>query len=66
MRVWRPASVLMQTASAAYIGSMSDDARADLTESMLERELVRAAASVSAPTFAKIWDNPEDDAYDSL
>lgn len=30
------------------------------------RALVRAAAASSAPAFAKVWDNPEDDAYDAL
>ncbi len=30
------------------------------------RSLVRAAAAPSAPAFAAIWDNAEDDAYDSL
>ena len=28
--------------------------------------LTRAAATVSAPAFALIWDNPEDAAYDAL
>jgi len=31
-----------------------------------ERALTRAAAAASAPTFAAIWSNPEDDAYDAL
>jgi hypothetical protein len=31
-----------------------------------ERSLVRAAAAASAPAFAAVWDNPEDDAYDAL
>jgi hypothetical protein len=31
-----------------------------------ERALTRAAAATSAPAFAAIWSNPEDDAYDSL
>jgi hypothetical protein len=31
-----------------------------------ERSLTRAAAATSAPTFAAIWNNPEDDAYDAL
>ena len=30
------------------------------------RGLTRAAAETSAPAFAKIWNNPEDDAYDAL
>lgn len=31
-----------------------------------ERTLIRTAASASAPAFAAVWDNPEDDAYDAL
>lgn len=31
-----------------------------------DRALVRATASASAPAFAKVWNNPEDDAYDAL
>ena len=30
------------------------------------RTLTRAAAATSAPAFAKIWSNPDDDAYDAL
>jgi hypothetical protein len=31
-----------------------------------ERSLVRDAAASSAPAFAAIWNNAEDDAYDAL
>jgi hypothetical protein len=31
-----------------------------------ERALTRAAAAASAPTFAAVWNNPEDDVYDAL
>jgi hypothetical protein len=31
-----------------------------------ERSLIRNAAAASAPAFAAIWDNPDDDAYDAL
>jgi hypothetical protein len=31
-----------------------------------DRALVRAAGAASAPAFAAVWDNPEDDAYDAL
>jgi hypothetical protein len=31
-----------------------------------ERSLTRAAAAASAPAFAEVWNNPEDDAYDAL
>ena len=31
-----------------------------------ESSLTRAAAAASAPAFAAIWSNPEDDAYDAL
>ncbi len=30
------------------------------------RSLTRAAAAMSAPAFAAIWDNPDDDAYNEL
>ena len=30
-----------------------------------DRALVRAAAAASAPAFAAVWDNPEDDTYDA-
>jgi hypothetical protein len=31
-----------------------------------ERELTRGAAEASAPAFAAVWSNPEDDVYDAL
>ena len=31
-----------------------------------ERELTRGAAEASAPAFAAVWSNPEDDVYDVL
>lgn len=31
-----------------------------------ERSFIRAAASASEPSFAAIWNNPDDDAYDAL
>jgi hypothetical protein len=31
-----------------------------------ERSLSRAAMAASAPAFAAVWSNPEDDAYDAL
>ena len=31
-----------------------------------ERSLTRAATAASAPSFAAIWNNPEDDAYDAI
>lgn len=31
-----------------------------------ERSLARAAATASAPAFAAIWNNSEDDVYDAL
>jgi hypothetical protein len=31
-----------------------------------ERALARAAAATSASSFAAIWNNPDDDAYDAL
>lgn len=31
-----------------------------------DRSLVRASAAASAPAFAQVWNNSEDDAYDAL
>ena len=31
-----------------------------------DRVMTRAATAASAPAFAEIWNNPEDDAYDAL
>ena len=31
-----------------------------------ERSLTRAAGASSAPSFASIWNNPEDDVYDAI
>ena len=31
-----------------------------------ERTLTRTAAAASAPAFAAVWSNPEDDIYDAL
>jgi len=31
-----------------------------------EQAITRAATAVSAPSFAAIWNNPDDDAYDAL
>jgi hypothetical protein len=31
-----------------------------------ERALTRAAAETTAPAFAVIWSNPDDDVYDAL
>lgn len=30
------------------------------------RALVQAAAAASEPSFARVWDNPEDDIYNDL
>lgn len=31
-----------------------------------DRALIRAATAASAPAFAQVWNNPEDDVYDAL
>lgn len=31
-----------------------------------QRSLIRAAAETSKAAFAEVWDNPEDDVYNSL
>jgi hypothetical protein len=42
----------------------------DFVDFICQREqelaLTRAATAASAPAFAAIWSNPEDDAYDAL
>ncbi len=42
----------------------------DFVASLAAREanlsLIRSAAAASAPSFARVWDNPEDDVYDAL
>lgn len=43
-----------------------EDFVAFITAREQDRSLTRAAAAVSAPSFAVIWDNPEDDIYDAL
>jgi hypothetical protein len=37
-----------------------------LCEREQDRALTRSATAVSAASFAAIWSNPEDDAYDAL
>ena len=43
-----------------------EDFVAFITAREQERALTRAASAVSAPGFAAIWSNPEDDAYDGI
>lgn len=31
-----------------------------------DRVLARSVSAASAPAFAKVWSNPDDDAYDAL
>jgi len=42
----------------------------DFVDSLRQRDqdltLTRVAAAASAPAFAAVWSNPEDDAYDAL
>lgn len=38
----------------------------DLRQREQNRALVEAASVASAPAFAAIWSNPEDDVYDAL
>jgi len=37
-----------------------------ITAREYDHALTRAPAAVSAPAFAAIWSNPEDDAYDTI
>ncbi|RAU23760.1 toxin-antitoxin system, antitoxin component, Xre family protein [Paramagnetospirillum kuznetsovii] len=57
----------------AKITSLSAERMAeveDFVDFIRQREsdsvIVRAAASASAASFAAVWNNPEDDAYDAL
>lgn len=43
-----------------------EDFVAFITAREQERALVRVSAAVSAPSFAAVWDNPDDDAYDAI
>jgi hypothetical protein len=38
----------------------------DAAPRLAEQGLARAAAAASAPAFAAVWSNPEDDVYDAL
>jgi hypothetical protein len=55
----------IQTLSAEQISEVEDFVEF-LRVRRQERELTRAAAAASAPAFAAVWNNPEDDAYDAL
>lgn len=37
-----------------------------ITDRRRDRALAQAAAATSAPSFAVVWNNPEDDVYDDL
>lgn len=43
-----------------------EDFVAFITAREHDRRLTRAASAASAPAFAAIWNNPDDDAYDAL
>ncbi|HEY6845235.1 MAG TPA: hypothetical protein VI320_03375 [Terracidiphilus sp.] len=53
----------IQTLSAEQISEVEDFVEF-LRVREQERELTRTAAAVSAPAFAAVWNNPEDEAYD--
>jgi len=38
----------------------------DFVDFIAERAQGRAAGAASGPAFARIWNNPEDDAYDAV
>jgi hypothetical protein len=72
----RPAFAIMQSNTEALIEkiqALSPDRLAEVEDFVdfirlrdEERALLRHAASASAPAFAAIWSNPEDDCYDAL
>ncbi|MGD0838827.1 MAG: toxin-antitoxin system, antitoxin component, Xre family protein [Polyangia bacterium] len=37
-----------------------------LTSRDTDRELAQAVTAAAAPSFAKIWDNPDDDVYNDI
>jgi hypothetical protein len=43
-----------------------EDFAAFITARERERSLARAAAAMSAPAFAAVWNNPDDEVYDAL
>ncbi len=43
-----------------------EDFVAFITAREQERTLTRASTAASAPAFAAVWNNPDDDAYDAL
>ena len=43
-----------------------EDFIAFVTAREQERAVTRAGSAVSAPAFATVWENPDDDAYDAL
>ncbi len=47
-----------------FIGAK--EARQREAQHKADRALTRAATAASAPAFAAVWDNPEDDVYDSI
>ncbi len=53
----------IQTLSAEQISEVEDFVEF-LRVRGQERELTRTGAAVSAPAFAAVWNNPEDEAYD--
>ncbi len=44
---------------------MSTAVDSSIPEILEEREVTRAAQTMSIPAFAAIWDKPEDDIYDA-
>lgn len=62
------AKALMQKTAALPAERLSEveDSVDFLGQREGERALARDAARMSAPAFAAIWNNPEDDIYDAL
>ena len=62
-----PASLIekIKALPAERIGEVEDFVDFIATRAQ-DRALARAAASASAPAFERIWNNPDDDAYDAL
>ena len=55
----------LNTLAAARLAEVEDFVEL-LRQRDLDRSLTNAARHASAPAFAAVWNNPEDDAYDAL
>jgi len=55
----------IQTLSSAQLAEVERFIES-LQDWQRDREFARAVTALSAPSFASVWNNPEDDVYDAL